>query len=57
MSASRQAFRASFLHLLDDPGTDIESAAVEYVDDGVLVVEEGRIAAMGPADKLLGSLP
>lgn len=57
MTAARQAFRASFLHLLDDPGNDIDSAAVEYVDDGVLLVEEGRIAAMGSADKLLPRLP
>jgi guanine deaminase len=57
MSAPRQAFRASFLHLLEDPGNAIESAAVEYVDDGVLLVEEGRIAALGPAEKLLATLP
>lgn len=57
MSAARQAYRGSFLHLLDDPGNDIDSAAAEYLEDGVLLVEEGRIAALGPADKLLATLP
>ena len=57
MSAARQAYRASFLHLLGDPGNEIEPAAVEYVEDGILIVEEGRVAALGPASDLLRTLP
>ena len=53
------AFRASILHCLDDPGdtTDHEKTqAVEYIDDGLLVVEEGCISEIGAADALLPEL-
>jgi len=43
------ACRASILHCVADPG-ESGSAATEYFDDGVLIVDEGRIKAIGPAD-------
>ena len=39
----RRAFRSSFFHCLDDPGPAADAAAVEYVEDGLLVVEDGTI--------------
>ena len=54
-----KAFRASIVHLLDDPGHDIHPvpAAVEYIADGILLVENGHVAALGTASDMLARLP
>jgi len=52
----QQAFRASIFHCLADPGPHAEDAAVEYVEDGLLVVEEGAVVRLGPAEELLPEL-
>lgn len=44
----REAFRASIYHCLDDPGEAGRADCSEYFDDGILVVEDGRIADLGP---------
>ena len=46
----RRAFRGSVYHCLD-------AGRGEHFPDGVIVVDGGRIAAAGPADALLRSLP
>ena len=51
-----QAFRASIYHCLADPGPHADAAAVEYFEDGLLVVEDGAVAKLGPADQLLRTL-
>ena len=53
------AFRASILHCLADPGgaTDHENtSAVEYFDDGLLIVEEGHVREVGDAPSLLDGI-
>ena len=52
-----EAYRASLLHCLADPGEHADPAAVEYLEDGVLVIDDGRVAGLGAADSLLESLP
>ena len=52
----QQAFRASLIHCLADPGAHAEEAAVEHFDDGLLVVEDGKFAQIGSAEKLLPTL-
>lgn len=52
-----KAFRASVLHLLDDPGEDLHSEQIEYWEDGLLLLENGHIAAVGAAETLLKTLP
>ncbi|MDJ0712228.1 MAG: guanine deaminase [Woeseiaceae bacterium] len=52
-----RAFRASILHCLADPGEESNPAAFEYFEDGLLVVDEGFVADVGPVDALLGNLP
>jgi guanine deaminase len=42
------------LHFLDDPATAPE--ALEYHPDGLLLVEDGHVAACGPAGELLPNL-
>ncbi len=52
-----QAFRASIFHCLADPGPDDAASAREYIDDGLLVVEDGLVTEIGPAESLLSKLP
>lgn len=50
----RTAYRASVAHCLGDPG--IAPARFETFEDGVIIVEEQRILAAGPATELLPGL-
>lgn len=51
-----KAFRGSILHCLGDPGEASDPAAWEYFEDGLLVVEDGRVEAVGEAATLTESL-
>jgi guanine deaminase len=44
---SRHAYRAAVLHMLDDPSCAQAEEAVAYHPDGLLVVEDGHVAACG----------
>ncbi len=50
-------YRAEILHFLNDPTEVAEADSYEYFQDGVLVVKEGRVEAVGPARDLLPKLP
>jgi guanine deaminase len=52
-----RAYRASVFHCLRDPGEGDDPAAIEYFEDGLLVVDEGLVGAVGDAQTLLGHLP
>ncbi len=52
----RQAFRGSFFHCLADPGPHTDAAAIEHIEDGLLLVEDGRIQQLGNAGELLPTL-
>lgn len=47
-----RAYRARILHLVDDPAR-VGSAALEYYEDGILWIQNGKIRAVGAADHLL----
>ena len=49
----KQAFRAPIYHCLADPGEAGDTSATQYFDDGLLVVEDGIIVAIGDAAELL----
>ena len=53
----QQAFRGSIFHCISDPGPHGDEAAVEHIDDGLLVVEDGRVTQIGTANELLPALP
>jgi guanine deaminase len=53
---SARAFRAHILHCLKDPGDTATGDAFEYFADGLLLVEKGCVAAIGPAPELLTRL-
>jgi len=52
----RQAFRASLLHCLSDPGEDSRPSAHEYFEDGLLLVDDGIVTKAGDAAALLPEL-
>jgi guanine deaminase len=49
----RQAFRASILHCLSDPGEESLASACQYFEDGVLLVDDGVVREAGEASELL----
>jgi guanine deaminase len=50
------AYRGMLLHFLADPGEGDDPHAVQFFDDGLLVVEDGLVKAAGNARDLLPSL-
>jgi guanine deaminase len=52
----RWAFRASILHCVADPGESGDKGAIEYFDDGLLLIRDGYIEQAGPAERLLPGL-
>jgi guanine deaminase len=51
------AHRGPLLRFLHDPGSSVSAASHEYLEDGVLLVQDGHVAAAGPAAQLLRDLP
>jgi guanine deaminase len=51
------AYRGSLLHFLADPGDGDAASAVQYFEDGLLVVESGKVRSAGEARALLPTLP
>ena len=49
------AYRASVLHFFDDPDTSGE-ASWEYIEDGLLIIENGKVLQLGPTETLQSSL-
>jgi guanine deaminase len=56
-SGKRCAHRGALLHFRADPGSSSDPASFEFFADGLLVIDQGRVAAVGPAEALLASLP
>lgn len=59
MSAANQhpqAYRAAVVHFFCDPGENDHASSYEYLEDGLLVVENGRVRALGPAAQLLPTI-
>ena len=52
-----QAIRGAILHCLDDPGDALHSTNVEFYEDGLLLVDDGRVRRLGHASVLLSELP
>lgn len=50
------AHRGEILHLIANPTTDGEQS-VEYFEDGILLLQDGHITALGPAEAVLCDLP
>ncbi|MBT8766364.1 guanine deaminase [Metapseudomonas boanensis] len=50
------AFRSAILHSIADPAQVGIEQSYQYFEDGLLVVEDGRVAAVGNAEALLPTL-
>ena len=50
------AYRSSVFHCLADPGPHSNDNAVEYLDDGLLIVENGIVEMLGSASDLMPGL-
>ncbi|WP_110969386.1 guanine deaminase [Pseudomonas huaxiensis] len=57
MSATRKAYRSAILHSVADPAEAGIEASFEYFEDGLLVVDNGKISRLGHASDLLPTLP
>jgi guanine deaminase len=44
-----EAYRAAVLHCLADPGAHADPAAWEYIEDGLLLVDHGKVVSLGDA--------
>jgi guanine deaminase len=55
--AGPAAHRGQLLSFVSDPGTSADAASYRFYPDGAFVVDDGRIAALGPADSILAVLP
>jgi guanine deaminase len=51
-----QAYRASILHFLADPDKVDVDKSYEYFDDGILLIKQGKVVSVGPADEILAGL-
>jgi guanine deaminase len=49
--------RGQILSFIADPGDGTDADSYRYFADGALIVEGGRIAAVGPADSILAQIP
>ena len=56
-AAGPAVHRGRILSFLSDPGDGTDAASYRYFADGALVVENGLIAVLGPADSVLAQLP
>jgi len=56
MSTSSHAYRGAILHSLADPAEVGIEASYAYFEDGILLVEDGKVRDVGPAAELLPRL-
>ncbi|QKF53744.1 guanine deaminase [Pseudomonas graminis] len=56
ISTTQKAYRAAIIHSIADPADVAVEASYEYFEDGLMVVENGKIIALGNAEDLLGTL-
>lgn len=56
ISITQKAYRAAIIHSIADPADVAVEASYEYFEDGLMVVENDKIIALGNAEDLLGTL-
>ena len=50
------AHRGRIAHCLSEPGDQPDDSSVEYFDDGLMVIDNGHISALAPAESLVNTL-
>lgn len=56
MSNTRKAYRAAILHSIADPAVVGVEQSYQYFEDGILLIENGKVAQVGAAAELLPRL-
>ncbi|UZJ62142.1 guanine deaminase [Pseudomonas sp. KU26590] len=56
ISNAKKAYRAAIIHSIADPADVAVEASYEYFEDGLMLVENGKIVALGNAEDLLKTL-
>ena len=56
MSNTRKAYRAAILHSLADPAVVGVEQSYQYFEDGILLIENGKVVQVGAAAELLPKL-
>ncbi|MBA4245534.1 MAG: guanine deaminase [Pseudomonas sp.] len=56
MTTNTKAYRAAILHSLAAPAVVGVEQSYEYFEDGILLIENGKVAQVGPAAELLPKL-
>lgn len=56
MTTNLKAYRAAILHSLADPAVVGVERSYQHFEDGILLVEDGQVAQVGPAAELLPKL-
>ena len=56
ISTAKKAYRAAIIHSIADPAEVAVEASYEYFEDGLMLVENGKILALGNAEDLLSTL-
>jgi guanine deaminase len=56
ISTAKKAYRAAIIHSIADPAEVAAEASYEYFEDGLMLVDNGNILALGNAEDLLGTL-
>jgi guanine deaminase len=52
-----KAIRGAILHFLHHPRSYDDTASYQYIEDGLIVIEDGHIKAVDETDKILAKLP
>ena len=56
ISNAKKAYRAAIIHSIADPAEVAVEASYEYFEDGLMLVENGKIVALGNAEDMLKTL-
>ena len=56
MSNTRKAYRAAILHSIADPAVVGVEQSFQYFEDGILLIENGKVVQVGAASELLPKL-
>ena len=56
MTRNAKAYRAAILHSIADPAEVGVERSYEYFEDGLLLVEDGKVARLGDAETLFGEI-
>ena len=56
MTTNTKAYRAAILHSLADPAVVGAEQSYEYFEDGILLIEDGKVVQVGAASELLPKL-